>query len=177
MAEPFIGEIRMFGGNFAPRGWAFCNGQILSIAQYTALFSILGTTYGGNGTSTFALPNMQSRVPLHWGQGPGLSLYDIGEMTGSENVTILITEMPAHTHTAGASNAAAAQPAPDGNVWAIPVDSTGAPGAGFNPPPPNAVLAPGAIGPTGGSQPHTNIQPLLAVTFIIALEGIFPSRG
>src|SRR5215207_9632471 len=103
MSEPFIGEIRMFGGNFAPRGWAFCEGQLLSIAQNTALFSILGTTYGGNGTTTFALPDLRGRVPIQPGQGPGLSPYTLGQMSGQENVTLLITNIPAHTHTLGAS--------------------------------------------------------------------------
>lgn len=177
MADPFIGEIRMFAGNFNPTGWALCNGQLLPISQNAALFSILGTFYGGNGVSTFALPNLQGRVPLHWGQGPGLSQYVIGEVTGVENVTLLTTQMPLHNHTANASNAAAGQAGPANGVWAIPVDSTGAAGAGFNAPPPNATLAPASIGNTGGSQPHTNIQPILAVSFIIALVGIFPSRG
>jgi microcystin-dependent protein len=174
--EPFLGQIMMFAGNFAPVGWALCNGQLMSIAQNTALFSLLGTTYGGDGVTTFALPNLQGRVPLHWGTGPGLSSYDLGEVTGSENVTLLITQIPAHTHVATASNAAAAQADPAGNVWAVPVDSTGTPGTGFNPPPANAALSPTAIGLAGGSQPHTNIQPILAVTFIIATEGIYPSH-
>jgi microcystin-dependent protein len=174
--DPILGQIMMFAGNFAPNGWALCNGQLMSIAQNSALFSLLGTVYGGDGVTTFALPNLQGRVPLHWGQGQGLSSYVLGEQTGSENVTLLTTQIPAHTHTATASNAAAAQADPTGNVWAVPVDSTGAPGAGFNAPPPNAALAPTAIGPAGGSQPHNNIQPILAVTFIIALQGIYPSR-
>jgi len=177
MADQYLGEIRVWAGNFAPQGWQLCNGQLLPISQYTALFSILGTTYGGDGIRTFGLPNFQSRIPLHWGNGPGLTPYVIGDETGSENVTVLTTEMPAHTHPAMASNAAAAQAAPDNNVWAVPVDSTGAPGAGFNPPPANAVLAPVAIGVAGGSQPHDNIQPVLALTFIIAMTGDFPTRG
>jgi microcystin-dependent protein len=177
MGDQYLGEIRMFGGNFAPTGWALCNGQLMSIAQNTALFSLLGTYYGGDGVTTFALPNLQSRIPLHWGQGPGLTQYVLGEQTGVENVTLLTPQMPAHTHTASASSAAAAQTGPAGNVWAVPVDSTGAPGAGFNPPPPNSALAPVAIGIAGGSQPHTNIQPILAVTFIIATQGIYPSRN
>ena len=174
--DPILGQIMMFAGNFAPVGWALCNGQLMSISQNSALFSLLGTTYGGDGVTTFALPNLQGRVPLHWGTAPGLSSYALGEETGSENVTLLITQIPAHTHMATASNATAGQSDPSGNVWAIPVDSTGAPGAGFNAPPANAALAPTAIGITGGSQPHTNIQPILAVTFIIATEGIYPSR-
>jgi microcystin-dependent protein len=177
MAEQYLGEIRIWAGNFAPKGWQLCNGQLLPIQQNAALFSILGTTYGGDGIRTFALPNFQGRLPVHWGNGPGLSPYVIGEQTGSENVTLISTEMPAHTHQAMASNAPAAQADPTGSVWAVPVDSTGTPGTGFNPAPGNAMLYPPAISPAGGSQPHTNIQPVLALTFIIATTGVFPSRG
>jgi len=177
MAEQYLGEIRIWAGNFAPNGWQLCNGQLLPIQQNAALFSILGTTYGGDGIRTFALPNFQGRLPVHWGNGAGLTPYVIGEQTGSENVTLVSTQMPAHTHSVAASNAAAGEAAPDNNIWAIPVDSTGAPGAGFNAPPGNAVLSPTAIGAAGGSQPHTNIQPVLALTFIIATTGVFPSRG
>jgi microcystin-dependent protein len=177
MGDQYLAEIRIWAGNFAPQGWAFCNGQLLPIRQNTALFSLLGTTYGGDGVQTFALPNFQGRIPLHWGNGPGLTPYAPGAVTGSENVTLLSTQMPAHTHPAMASNAAAAEATPDNNLWAVPVDSTGTPGAGFNPSPANAALSPTAIGITGGSQPHSNVQPVLALTFIIALEGVFPSRG
>lgn len=172
MSEPFLGEIIMFGGNFAPRGWAFCSGQLLSIAQNTALFSILGTTYGGNGTTTFALPDLRGRVPIHPGQGPGLSSYVLGEAAGVENVTLLTTQMPAHTHvlTSNASTAAATDTLPTGNFLASDNQYTNASNTQMNA---NAV----AIAPTGGSQPHTNIQPFLCVNFIIALEGIFPSRN
>lgn len=177
MPDQYLAEIRIWAGNFAPQGWALCNGQLMPIQQNAALFSILGTTYGGDGIRTFALPNFQGRLPLHWGNGQGLTPYVIGEQTGTENVTLLPTNLPAHTHPVMASNAAAAQAAPDNNVWAVPVDSTGAPGAGFNAPPANATLSPLAIGMAGGTQPHSNIQPVLALTFIIALTGIFPSRG
>jgi len=178
MAEPFLGEIRMFAGNFAPRGWALCNGQILPISQNTALFSLLGTTYGGNGVTTFALPDLQSRLPMHWGQGPGLSQRVIGETAGTESVTLINSHMPIHTHTANAASAAGDQPSPSGNVWAVPSDSQGntlnafvAPSAA------NATLAPQAIGISGGSQPVGIMPPFLCLTFIIALNGIFPSRG
>src|SRR5437868_2425626 len=119
MSEPFLGEIRMFAGNFAPTGWAFCNGQILSIAQNTALFSLLGTTYGGNGQTTFGLPNLQGRVPMHWGTGAGLTPRTLGETSGSENVTLLSTQMPAHTHSIEASTGQGDQFSPAGNVNAV----------------------------------------------------------
>lgn len=174
MASPFLGEIRMFAGNFAPRGWAFCNGQILSIAQNTALFSLLGTTYGGNGQTTFALPNLQGRVPVHWGQGPGLSPYNLGQQTGQESVTLLQTQLPAHTHPLNAIAGGGNQASPAGNLPAV--ESTGtslnyASGA------PTITMNPLAVGATGSSQPVPVVQPCLAVSFIIALQGIFPSRN
>ena len=185
MSEPFLGEIRAFGFNFAPRGWAMCNGQILPIAQNTALFSLLGTTYGGNGQTTFALPNLQSRVPLHFGQGPGLSSYDLGEMTGTENTTLLVTQMPMHTHAVvaavSASDASGTVTTAAGNVLAVP-NSAGdnypcyAPAASAVSP-----LAPSSlsvqVGVAGGSQPFSVLQPILALNYCIALEGIFPSRN
>ena len=172
MSEPFLGEIIMFGGNFAPRGWAFCSGQLLSIAQNTALFSILGTTYGGNGQTTFALPDLRGRVPIHPGSGPGLSPYSLGEQGGVENVTLLITQMPAHGHvaTSNASTAAANDTLPTGNFLASDNQYQTASNTQMNA---NAVT----IAPSGGSQPHANIQPFTCVNFIIALEGIFPSRN
>ena len=176
MSQPFLAEIRMFGGNFAPRNWAFCNGQILPISQNTALFSLLGTTYGGNGQTTFALPNLQATVPLCPGQGPGLSNYVLGEQTGVPTVTLLQTEMPAHSHPVNASTAAGTTTDPTGNLWASSV-------GGRTPPPlysnvaPNTTMAANEIGVSGGSQPHENRQPFLAVTFIIALSGIFPARN
>ena len=176
MAEPFLGEIRMFAGNFTPRGWALCNGQILPISQNTALFSLLGTTYGGNGVTTFALPDLQSRLPMHWGQGPGLSQRVIGETAGTESVTLINSQMPIHTHTANAASAAGDQPSPSGNVWAVPSDSQGNTLNAFAATP-NAILAPQAIGNSGGSQPVPIMPPFLCVTYIIALEGIFPSRN
>jgi len=178
MAEPFLGEIRMFGGNFAPAGWAFCNGQLLSIAQNSALFSLLGTTYGGNGQTTFALPNLQGRFPMHWGQGAGLSPRMIGQMGGSESVTLLASQMPAHTHVASAVTQDGNTDVPTGAVWAKGVDGSGNPvsnfASGVNP---TTTMSPAAIGQTGGGQPAPLVNPFLCVSFIIALQGIFPSRS
>lgn len=179
----------MFGGNFPIRSYAFCNGQLLSIAQNTALFSILGTTYGGNGQTTFGLPNLQSRVPIHFGQGQGLPSYSLGEMGGAPTHSLIQTEMPQHTHTntstMNASTAKATLPTPvagsalgksvDGGATSTPQIYTAAgstttvPLAGLN--------VAGTIGVAGGSQPHNNMQPYLALNFQIALEGIFPSRN
>ncbi len=172
MANPYLGEIRLFAGNFAPLNWAFCNGQLLSIAQNDALFSLIGTIYGGDGVQTFALPNLQSRVPVHQGQGPGLSNHTVGEMAGEENVTLTINQIPAHTHVAQANANAGTLASPAGNVWAGANDSPFAPPASAN-----TTLAPGALGNAGGSQPHDNMVPFLAVNFIISLAGIFPSQG
>jgi microcystin-dependent protein len=197
--DPFIGEIRWVGFNFAPRGWASCNGQILSIAQNTALFSLLGTTYGGNGQTTFALPDMRGRVPLHFGQGPGLSNRDLGEVAGTETVTLILNEIPSHAHNLSshshtipslpveirASNFAATKTSPAGSVLATPstnIYSSGLAGATLAAG--SALTLPGATdsatGMTtaaGGGQPHLNMPPFLAIHCIIALEGIFPSRN
>jgi microcystin-dependent protein len=175
MSAPFVAEIRIFGFNFAPTGWAFCSGQILPIAQNTALFSLLGTMYGGNGQSTFALPDLRDATPMFWGQGPGLSLRDIGESGGEANVTLLTSELPAHNHTASGIAGAASQPNPANNLWAS--------GTGRTPPPlysnagQNTTLNAAAIGNTGGGQPHNNRQPYVGLTFCIALQGIFPPSG
>jgi microcystin-dependent protein len=174
MASPFLAEIKMFGGNFAPRGYAFCNGQILAISQNTALFSLLGTTYGGNGISTFALPNLQGRVPLHWGQGPGLSNYVLGEVIGAETVTLLSTQIPQHTHALNVNGNAGTDGVPASSM--VLAAST-ARDKVYSTSAANTTLAPQAIGLTGGSQPHSIVQPVLAVSFIIALQGIFPSRN
>ena len=170
--------------NFAPNGWVFCAGQILSISQNTALFSLLGTTYGGNGQTTFALPDFRGRVPVGVGQGPGLSNYTLGEVSGSESVTLLLNQIPAHMHTLSitVSNAQATASTPTGtvNTLAAPYDALNFnPIAAYNNQPPNTALYVGTnpVGVSGGSQPHTNIQPFLAVNYIIALQGIFPSRG
>jgi microcystin-dependent protein len=171
MTQPFLGEIRMFGGNFAPRGNAMCNGQLLAISQNTALFSLLGTFYGGDGKTTFALPDLRGRSPMHQGQGPGLSQRDIGEVAGEENVTLLSTEMPSHTHQVMAVGSAGNNTSPAGNSWA---SSTTRP---YSNQAPNTTMAPQALSIAGGSQPHNNLQPFLVVTFIIALQGIFPARN
>jgi microcystin-dependent protein len=173
MATPFLGQITMYGFNFAPRGWALCNGQTLPINQNQALFSLLGTTYGGNGTTIFALPNLQGRVPVHSGngsQGPGLSPYSLGEQTGSENVTLLSTQIPAHTHPVVASGNAPSQGALSNAVWATAANIPYASAA-------NASMAAGALSVAGSSQPHPNMAPSLVVNFCITLQGIFPSRN
>jgi microcystin-dependent protein len=174
MSEPFLAEIIMFGGNFAPRGWAFCQGQILSIAQNTALFSLLGTTFGGNGQTTFALPDYRGRVPVGTGQGPGLPSMNLGQLGGEPTHTLIITEMPAHNHqfSLPASTSDSTAKNPSGNV----------PGATANPvygaaSTINAAMAPGSSGIAGGSQPHNIMQPYIGMNFIIAVEGIYPSRN
>jgi microcystin-dependent protein len=172
MSDPFIAEIRLFAGNFAPRGWAFCNGQILSIAQNTALFALLGTTYGGNGQTTFALPDLRGRVPISPGQGPGLSSYFLGQTGGQETVTLNTQQMPSHSHGAAASGEGGTAATPNGGVWAGSTarDSIYAATA-------NTTMSPAAIAATGGGQPHPNMPPYQAINYIIALEGIFPSRN
>lgn len=173
MAEPFIGSIVLFCGNFAPKGWATCDGQLLSIAQNSALFSILGTTFGGDGRTTFALPDLRGRVPLHPGSGPGLSPYTLGQSIGVENVTLLAGQMPAHNHAVAApcSDGAPSTPSPVGAVAANQDQTPFYAASG------TAAMAPGTSTTVGGSQPHENRQPVLAINFIIALEGIYPSRS
>jgi microcystin-dependent protein len=174
MSDPFLAEIRMFAGNFAPTNWATCNGQIIPLQQNTALFSLIGTSYGGNGQSNFALPNMAGSAPLAAGNGAGLSQYVIGDQSGSSGVTLLQTEMPAHNHSLMAvgqdPNSATAQ----GNELARSSNVTAylPPGSGSPIP-----MSPQAISSTGGSQSHNNLQPYLALTFIIALRGVFPQRS
>ena len=181
MSEPFIGQIIMFGGNFAPRGWALCDGQLLPISQNTALFSILGTTYGGDGRTTFGLPELRGRVPLHPGSGPGLSPRTLGQKSGTETVQLSTNQIPAHNHTAtahcvagpGDSNVAA------GNVWSKDLGVQSATYHSTDMVPADAQMKAGAVtvNNSGGSQAHNNVQPFLAVNFIIALVGIFPSRN
>jgi microcystin-dependent protein len=172
VADPFVAEIRIFPFNFAPKGWAFCSGQLMPISQNTALFSLLGTTYGGDGKSTFALPDLQGSAPMHPGQGPGLSLHDLGETGGSETVTLLESEIPAHSHTVSASGRAANNRTPGAQLPAVGagVQLYGAPGS-------TVSLDPNAVPPAGGSLPHNNMQPYLTVNFCIALQGIFPPRS
>jgi microcystin-dependent protein len=176
--EPYIGEIKMFAGNFNPRGWALCNGQLMSIAQNAALFSILGTTYGGDGVQTFALPDYRGRTPMHWGSGGGLTPRVLGEFAGEENVTLLNSNMPMHNHIINASTAQGTVGPPTNGILATSVynDSGGNP-FNFVTTAANTTLAPTAVGMAGSSIPHDNMPPYLVVTFIIALVGIFPSRN
>ncbi|HEY1339856.1 MAG TPA: tail fiber protein [Bryobacteraceae bacterium] len=171
MAEPFLGELRIFAFNFAPKGYALCNGQTLSIAQNQALFALLGTTYGGNGQTTFALPNLQSRLPVAWGQGQGLSPYTLGQTGGSPSVTVTTTQLPPHTHVMSAA-ASADNDAAQGNA-------PGKPGSTLQiyADPDGSALNSGAIPLAGSNQPHSNLQPSLCVTVCIALVGVFPSRN
>jgi microcystin-dependent protein len=173
MADPFVAEIRIFPFNFAPKGWAWCDGQLLPLSQNTALFSLLGTTYGGNGKSNFALPDLQGRAPMHPGQGPGLSLHNLGETGGSETVTLLESEIPAHAHTLKANVNVAESPDPGGNSFAR--------GSSVNIYQTNSTqnlvqMAPEALAPAGGDQPHNNMQPYLTLYYNIALQGVFPPR-
>ena len=171
MADPFVAEIRIFPFNFAPRGWAWCDGQLLPLSQNTALFSLLGTTYGGNGKSNFALPDLQGRAPMHPGQGPGLSLHDLGETGGSETVSLLESEIPSHQHTIVASNSDATDQGPSGSRLAggVGISAYAAPAA-------LVQLSDQALAPAGGDQPHNNMQPYLTFYFCIALQGVFPPR-
>jgi len=172
--DPFVAEIRIFPFNFAPKGWAFCDGQLLPLSQNTALFSLLGTTYGGNGKSNFALPDMQGNAPMHPGQGPGLSLHDLGEVGGSQTVSLLESEIPSHPHALQAATTAANSKSPGGNVLArsgngnVYLAPAGAPLVGMSP----QILA-----PAGGDQPHNNMMPYFTLNFCIALQGVFPPRS
>jgi microcystin-dependent protein len=171
--DPFVAEIRIFPFNFAPKGWAFCDGQILPLSQNTALFSLLGTTYGGDGKSNFALPNMQGNAAMHPGQGPGLSLHDLGETGGSETVSLLESEMPAHSHAFQASGQPGEDPAPSpSEALARSVGANLYQTSGASP----VQLAPAALSPAGGDQPHNNMQPYLTFNFNIALQGVYPPR-
>jgi microcystin-dependent protein len=172
MADPFVAEIRIFPFNFAPKGWAWCDGQLLPLSQNTALFSLLGTTYGGDGKSTFALPDLQGSAPMHPGQGPGLSLHNLGELGGSQTVSLLESEIPSHTHALMSIGAPANRTAPQGN--SIARASAGTPYAGSGPA--DTQLADVTVAPAGGDQPHNNMQPYLTFYFNIALQGVFPPR-
>jgi len=176
MADPFVAEIRIFPFNFAPKGWAFCDGQLLPLSQNTALFSLLGTTYGGDGKSTFALPDLQGNSAMHPGQGPGLSLHDLGETGGSETVTLLVSEIPAHAHTVGrALNDAGNSITPANSVWAQSAAGRGA-AALYIDGAPTGTVNPNSLSVTGGGLPHNNMQPYLTLNFCIALQGVFPAR-
>lgn len=173
MADPFVAEIRIFPFNFPPKGWAFCDGQLLPLSQNTALFSLLGTTYGGDGASNFALPDLQGRAAMHPGQGPGLSQRDLGESGGEDTVTLLGSEMPAHAHAVRGNNALGDSPTPAGNTLA----RFGSLNAYQQETVANLVaMAPEGLPPAGGSQPHNNLQPYLTLNFCIALQGVFPPR-
>ena len=177
--EPYLGEIKMFGGNFAPAGWALCNGQLLSIQQNAALFSLLGTTYGGDGIQTFGLPNYMGTAPMHWGTGLGLTPRVIGEIGGNESVSLIQSQMPQHNHLINASTTVATQVLPTNFILAQSVDAGvgGTPSNFIEPASANTTLAATAVSMAGGSTPHNNMQPYLAVSFIIALVGVFPSRN
>jgi microcystin-dependent protein len=166
MSDPYVGEIRLFAGNFAPNGWLFCQGQLLAISDYDTLFVLVGTTYGGDGQETFAIPNLASRVPVH--QGPG---YGLAQVSGTESVTLTPNQLPAHTHPLLASTANADATTPSGNVWAQWNDSPYATGT------PTTSMSGAALAATGGGQPHDNMAPFLALNFIISLFGIFPSQS
>jgi len=172
MADPFVAEIRIFPFNFAPKGWAWCDGQLLPLSQNTALFSLLGTTYGGDGKSNFALPDLQGRVPMHPGQGPGLSLYDLGQAGGAETVTLLQSEIAAHAHSARANTIDLG----DTNVPSPNASFAQSAGGTLYQSASNTQLAPEALSPAGGGAPHNNLQPYLTFYFNIALQGVFPPR-
>jgi microcystin-dependent protein len=183
--DPILGTIIIFAGNFAPRGWAFCNGQLMAISQNTALFSILGTTYGGNGTQTFALPDLRGRVPIGSGQGPGLSDYVLGQLSGTENTTLTVNQMPSHNHVATTTVKVNSQqgdqvtPVAASSISAVK-DINGDPAKGFSSQPSSVNLDNSAttnVAVSGGNQPFSTLQPVLCVNYIIALQGIFPSRN
>jgi len=179
MTTPFIAEIRTFSFNFPPKGWAMCNGQLLSIQQNQALFSLLGTTYGGNGVTNFQLPDLRGRTPVHTGQGPGLPFVNLGQVGGEENHTLLITEMPAHNHSFTASTSAATKKLVSGGIFADDVDAQAVDYfAAFNAPNSSYVnLNPLSMSNAGGSQAHNNMQPYQVLNICIALQGVFPSRN
>ncbi len=176
-STPYLGGIFMFAGNFAPRGFALCQGQLMSISQNTALFSILGTTYGGDGIQTFALPDLRGRAPVGAGNGPGLSPVTLGELAGTQNATILTSNLPAHTHSLNASTSAGTQPLPTGNVLASVQDSQGGQSTAYINAAPNTPMAPTSIGQTGNGLPISIQSPYLGLNFIIATQGVFPSRN
>jgi microcystin-dependent protein len=170
VAQAYVGEIRMFGGNFAPSGWMFCQGQLLPISEYDTVFNLIGTTYGGDGETTFALPDLRGRVPVHQGQLGGGGNYVVGTLAGTENVTLTTAQIPAHAHTVQASSNPGTQAGPGGAVLASGVDMYAANA-------PDVALAAGSVQADGGSQPHSNFQPYQCVSFIISLFGVYPSQS
>lgn len=170
MAQPYVGEIRMFAGNFPPAGWSFCDGQLMPIAENETLFQLIGTTYGGDGQETFALPNLQSRIPIHFGTGPGGITRQLAEAAGTESETLTVQQIPAHSHPLLASMGTGTQNAPEGEVLA-----SGSSVSIYRPQAPSQPLAAQTISPTGGSQPHDNMVPFMCINFIISQFGIFPS--
>jgi microcystin-dependent protein len=174
MGQPYVGEIRMFGGNFAPAGWMLCQGQLLPISEQEVLFQLIGTTYGGDGQATFALPNLASRVPIHMGTGPSGTTYQMGEMNGTEQETLNSNQIPNHTHNLLAANVPGTSQIPSGGMYAQAQSTQ--PGLVTYGLDSVAAMSGSAIGTTGGSQPHENIQPFLCVNFIISLFGVFPSQ-
>ena len=180
MAEPFVGQITVYPYNFPPRGWADCAGQLMSISQNAALFSLLGTQFGGDGRSTFGLPNLQGTVPLGQGTAPGGSTYVMGETGGSENITLLFNSMPSHTHGANAITAHGTLDVPTGQLFATPetgVPPHGTTGPIYNVAAPDTTLIPASVQTAGGNQPHNNLQPFLVLRYCIALQGVFPTRS
>jgi microcystin-dependent protein len=172
MSDPFVGEIRMFGGSFAPAGWALCNGQLMPISENDTLFNLIGTTYGGDGQETFALPDLQGRIPLHAGKGPNVSqTYQLGEMAGVEQVTLTVNQIPSHTHAVIGTSDIATDPGPKNDT--LGTSSLLTPYVGIAP---DSNMAANAIGPAGGSQPHDDMMPFLVITFIISLFGIYPTQ-
>jgi microcystin-dependent protein len=172
MSQPYLGEIRMFAGNFPPAGWTFCEGQLLPISENDALFQLLGTTYGGDGEHTFKLPDMRGRVPLHHGTGPGGTQYQVGEMEGVEQVTLSIQQIPSHSHSMTVSEAIANVSSPENATLAISSQATAF--TGYSPG--NTSMHLNTVATQGGNQPHSNLQPFLCISFIISLYGIFPSQ-
>jgi microcystin-dependent protein len=174
--EPILGQLALFGFNFVPNGWMACNGQLLAISQYSALFSLLGTTYGGNGTTTFALPDLRGRSAINQGQGPGLSDYVIGEASGSESVTLTTASLPSHTHSISASSAEGTSNSPEGAIPAA-YGSSLPPAGPYTSGSPTGTMSAQAVSPTGGNMPISTLSPFLVLNWCIAIEGVYPSRG
>jgi microcystin-dependent protein len=174
MSDPYVGEIRMFGGNFAPQGWSFCNGSLIAISQNDTLFNLIGTTYGGDGQNTFALPDLQGRVPVHVGQGQGLSSYVLGQKAGFETITLITAQLPAHSHVAAGSSTGNPASNPSNAVWGNNAITNKSFGAGTSV---DGNLNTSSLQMTGGSQPHDNMLPFLAISFIISLFGIYPTQS